>query len=88
MIQKKCKSFELLRGKYSECQLGYRIQCKSADGIEQNLLSEQRELKKRLQLDCERLKRYFPKEYTLKQCEGLLLAKVILLGETMGMKSV
>ena len=37
-----------------------------------DLLSEQKETQKGLQLDCERLKRYFPKEYTLKQCEELL----------------
>ena len=37
MIQKKCKSFELLRDKYSECQLGYRIQCKRDDYIEQKI---------------------------------------------------
>ena len=37
MIQKKCKSFELLRDKYSECQLGYRIQCKRDDDIEQKI---------------------------------------------------
>jgi len=37
-----------------------------------DLLSEQREQKKGLQLDCERLKSYFPKEYTIRQCENLL----------------
>lgn len=37
-----------------------------------DLLGEQRELKKGLQLDCERLKSYFPKEYTIKQCEEML----------------
>lgn len=37
-----------------------------------DLLSEQREQKKGLQLDFERLKRYFPKEYNIKQCEELL----------------
>ena len=39
-----------------------------------DLLSERKETKKGLQLDGERLKRYFPKEYTLKQCEELILA--------------
>ena len=37
-----------------------------------DLLSEQREQKKGLQLDCERLKSYFPKEYNIRQCEKLL----------------
>ena len=37
-----------------------------------DLLSEQKELKKGLKLDGERLRSYFPKEYTLKQCEDLL----------------
>jgi len=37
-----------------------------------DLLAEQRDTKKGLQLDCERLKSYFPKEYTIKQCEDLL----------------
>lgn len=39
-----------------------------------DLLSERKETPKGLQLDCERLKRYFPKEYTLKQCEELIWA--------------
>ena len=37
-----------------------------------DLLSERKETKKGLQLDCERFKSYFPKEYTIKQCEELL----------------
>ena len=37
-----------------------------------DLLSEERALKKCLQIDCGRLKSYFPKEYTIKQCEELL----------------
>jgi len=37
-----------------------------------DLLSEQRNAQKGLQLDCEWLKSYFPKDYTIKQCEEQL----------------
>lgn len=37
-----------------------------------DLLCVQKEVKKGLQIDSDRLKSYFPKEYTIKQCEELL----------------
>lgn len=35
LIQVKCKEFELSRCKYSDTQLGYRLQCKKIDGGEE-----------------------------------------------------
>ena len=37
-----------------------------------DLLCEPKEVKKGLQIDGDRLRSYFPKEYTIKQCEDLL----------------
>ena len=35
-------------------------------------VKRKRKFKKDLQIDCERLKGYFPQKYTTKQCEDLL----------------
>lgn len=41
-------------------------------GTLRDLLREQNDLEKGLQIDCERLRGYFPQEYTIKQCEEWL----------------
>lgn len=40
--------------------------------IPMDLLCERKEVKEGLQIDSDRLRGYFPKEYTIKQCEDLL----------------